>query len=39
MEVKTIDLLGHTFAECFTLDQNLRLNREMRNDACLAYIQ
>ncbi len=39
MEVKTIDLMGHTFAECFTLDQNFRINREMRNDACLAYIQ
>jgi AraC-like DNA-binding protein len=39
MEVNTIDLMGNTFAECFTLDQNFRINGEMRNDACLAYIQ
>jgi AraC-like DNA-binding protein len=39
MNVKTIDLMGHAFAECFTLDQNFRVSREMRNDACLAYIQ
>jgi len=39
MEVRTIELMGHAFAECFTLDQNFKINREMRNDACLAYIQ
>ena len=39
MEVTRITLLGHTFAECFTLNENFRLVHEMRNDACLAYIQ
>jgi len=39
VKVRTIDLLGHAFAECFTLDRNFRTNREMRNDACLAYVQ
>jgi len=35
----SLELFGHVFAECFTLDQDFRLKREMRNDACLAYIQ
>jgi AraC family transcriptional regulator, exoenzyme S synthesis regulatory protein ExsA len=35
----SLELFGHVFAECFTLDQNFRLQREMRDDACLAYIQ
>ena len=35
----SLELFGHVFAECFTLDQDFRLQREMRNDACLAYIQ
>jgi AraC family transcriptional regulator, exoenzyme S synthesis regulatory protein ExsA len=35
----SLELFGHVFAECFTLDQELRVQREMRNDACLAYIQ
>ena len=39
MEMISLELFGHVFAECFTLDQDFRLQREMRNDACLAYIQ
>ena len=39
MEMIRLDLFGHVFAECFTLDQNFRLKREMRDDACLAYVQ
>ena len=39
MEITSLDLFGHTFAECLTLDQPYRVNRDMRNDACLAYIQ
>lgn len=39
MEMISLELFGHVFAECFTLDQNFRLQREMRDDACLAYIQ
>ena len=35
----SLELFGHVFAECFTLDQDFRLQREMRDDACLAYIQ
>lgn len=35
----SLELFGHPFAECFTLSQNFRLTREMRDDACLAYIQ
>ncbi len=35
----SLDLFGHVFAECFTLEQDFRLQREMRDDACLAYIQ
>lgn len=39
MEMTSLDLYGHPFAQCFTLSQNYRLPREMRNDACLAYVQ
>jgi len=39
MEMISLELFGHVFAECFTLDQDFRLKREMRDDACLAYIQ
>ena len=39
MEMISLELFGHVFAECFTLDQDFRLQREMRDDACLAYIQ
>jgi len=35
----SLELDGHVFAECFTLDQDIRIQRDMRNDACLAYIQ
>ena len=35
----SLELFGHVFAECLTLDQDFRLQREMRDDACLAYIQ
>ena len=39
MKMISLELFGHVFAECFTLDQDFRLQREMRDDACLAYIQ
>jgi len=39
MEMTSLELFGHPFAECFTLDQDYRLQREMRDDACLAYVQ
>ena len=39
MEMISLALFGHPFAECFTLDHDFRLQREMRDDACLAYIQ
>jgi len=39
MELISLELFGHVFAECFTLDQDFRIQREMRDDACLAYIQ
>lgn len=35
----SLELFGHPFVECFSLDQNFRVQREMRDDACLAYIQ
>jgi AraC-like DNA-binding protein len=35
----SLELFGHVFAECFTLNQDFRLQREMRDDACLAYVQ
>lgn len=39
MEMISLELFGHPFAECFTLSENIRMQREMRDDACLAYIQ
>lgn len=39
MEMISLELFGHSFAECFTLNHAFRASREMRNDACLAYIQ
>lgn len=39
MEIKSLELFGHSFAECFTLNQGFRTTNEMRNDACLAYVQ
>jgi len=39
MEVTSLELYGHPFAECFTLNQEFRMPSEMRNDACLAYVQ
>lgn len=39
MEMISLKLKGHLFAECFSLDQEYRIQREMRDDACLAYIQ
>lgn len=39
MEMINLSLFGHTFAECFTLSENFRMPREMRDDACLAYVQ
>ena len=38
MEMISLELFGHSFAECFTLVQDLRISSEMRNDACLAYV-
>jgi AraC family transcriptional regulator, exoenzyme S synthesis regulatory protein ExsA len=34
-----LELYGHTFAECITLTQNLRLPSVMKDDACFIYIQ
>ena len=39
MEMTSLELFGHPFAECFTIDQDFHLQREMRDDACLAYVQ
>lgn len=39
MEMISLELYGHTFAECFTLNQEFRTPTEMRNDACLVYVQ
>jgi len=39
MEMTSLELYSHPFAECFTLDQDLRITSEMRDDACLAYVQ
>lgn len=39
MEMTSLELFGHPFAQCFTLSENYRLQNEMRNDACLAYVQ
>jgi len=38
MEMTSLDLYGNAFAQCFTLNQDYRLPREMRDDACLAYV-
>lgn len=35
----SLELYGHVFAECFTLSEDFRLPRVMRDDACLAYVQ
>jgi len=39
MEMISLNLFGHPFAECFTLTENIRMSPEMREDACLAYVQ
>ncbi|MCH7534949.1 MAG: helix-turn-helix transcriptional regulator [Bacteroidetes bacterium] len=39
MERTTIELYGHTFAECITMDMNFRQPNEMKDSACLAYVQ
>jgi len=39
MEMISLDLYGLPFAECFTGKEGIRASRDMRNDACLAYIQ
>lgn len=38
-EMNRLELFGHPFAECFTLDKEFRIPSVMRDDACLAYIQ
>ena len=37
--VAQLKLKGKAFAECFTLDQDLRMPSEMKDDACLIYVQ
>ena len=39
MDMTTLELYGHPFAACFTLSQEFRTPHEMRDDACLAYVQ
>ena len=39
MKMTSLKLFGHAFAECFSLEQEYRIQREMRDDACLAYVQ
>jgi len=39
MEMTSLELLGHPFAEYVTHDQEFRFAGVMRNDACLAYVQ
>jgi len=39
MQITSLKLFGHLFAECFTLSQDFRVSTEMRDNACLAYIQ
>ena len=38
MEVISLELYGKPFVEYFTISQEFRLPREMRDDACLNYI-
>ncbi|MCZ6777609.1 MAG: hypothetical protein O7F16_01465, partial [Acidobacteria bacterium] len=39
MEVITLNLFGHPFAVCFSLEHAYRTMSELRDDACLAYVQ
>lgn len=39
MEITTIELYGRPFIQQITLKQAYRLPKEMKNDACLAYVQ
>ena len=38
MEIISLELYGKPFVNCFTVSQEYRLPREMRDDACLNYI-
>ena len=39
MELVTLKLYGHEFAQCFSMEGNFRISNEMREDACLAYVR
>jgi AraC-like DNA-binding protein len=39
MEVTTLNLWGHPFADCLSIESSFRRNQETRDDACLAYVQ
>jgi AraC family transcriptional regulator, exoenzyme S synthesis regulatory protein ExsA len=39
MEFTTLSLYGAPFAERFTMTEGIRVNREMKNEACLTYIE
>ena len=39
MEMISLSLFGHPFAECFSMTRAMRLSSTMRDSACLAYIQ
>jgi len=39
MNMVSISLYDHVFAECYTLESETRFPNSMRDDACLAYIR
>jgi AraC-like DNA-binding protein len=39
MERTSIDLYGHTFAECISIEGSIRGTRYKRDDACLSYVE
>lgn len=39
IDMVSLQLFGHVFAECFSLAKETRFPNTMRDDACLAYIQ
>ncbi len=39
MNMIKLELYGKSFAACFTLNHTFRISQEMREDACLAYVQ
>ncbi|MFT5266280.1 MAG: AraC-like DNA-binding protein [Polaribacter sp.] len=38
MEIMSLTLFGKPFADCFTISQDIRITRDMKDEACLTYI-